>query len=388
MAMMPKTTRRILAVLAVLSVLAGAFILRGRKGMVDFQVNYQAAQRLRAGETLYRQEDGHYQFKYPPFSALLYVPVSFLPADPAKAVWFILVLSCSILVFYLSLVLVRPTGRSVWVLSLFTSLMLAKFFLREIQLGQINALITSLLLVMLALLAKNEESPASAARDGLAGAVWGISWALKPYTAIFLPYWILKGKWKTLLAGVIAGALAFMGPALYYGLEGNLVVHREWIHSLSRSTPLLLTTQDNISLIALFMKWTGRPAVSRVLYLSSIALLALLAAYLIARGRKKSRAMVLEAALLLVYIPLVSPLGWDYTLLSSALAVMVILSQFANFPPSARVLFVFNAIIMGLSLYDLMGRSLYAKFMAMSIPTLNALVLVGYLAWLRMEGRA
>ena len=296
MAMMPKTTRLILAAMAILSVLAGAFILRGRKGMVDFQVNYQAAQRLRAGETLYRQEDGHYQFKYPPFSAFLYVPISFLPADPAKAVWFLLVLSSSILVFYLSLVLVRPPGRNRWVLCLFTFLILARFFLREIQLGQINALITSLLLFMFTFLAKNEERPASASRDVLAGAVWGLSSALKPYTAIFLPFWILKGKWKTLLAGVIAGTLAFLGPAIYFGLEGDLLVHREWIHSLSRSTPLLFTTQDNISLIALFMKWTGRPAVSRVLYFSSVALLALLATYLIGRGRKRPRAMVLEAA--------------------------------------------------------------------------------------------
>ena len=42
--------------------------------MRDFEVNFRAAERLRAGESLYQTSDGHYMFKYFPSSALLYVP--------------------------------------------------------------------------------------------------------------------------------------------------------------------------------------------------------------------------------------------------------------------------------------------------------------------------
>jgi hypothetical protein len=385
---MPRALKIFFAAIAIIVILAGAFILRGKKGMVDFQVNYQAAQRFRAGETLYRQEDGHYQFKYPPFSAFLYVPVSLLPPVPAKAAWFGLVLLSSFLAFYLSFVLVGPERKNRWAVGLFPPLILAKFYLREIELGQINALITCLLLGMVLWLAPGGERPAWTRREAPAGVIWGISSALKPYTAIFLPYWVLKGKWRILLTGVAVAGLAFLAPALYYGINGDVVVHKEWLASLSRSTPLLFTTQDNVSLIALFSKWTGHPALARIFTISSLALLAALMVLLIARGRKKPRAVVLEAACLMVLIPLVSPLGWDYTLLSSVLAFGLILDHFKHLPRWAKALFIINALVTALSLFDLMGRDLYAKFMALSIPTINALVLVAYLSWLRLKGRA
>jgi len=351
--------------------------------MVDFEVNYEAGRRIRTGESLYRGEDGHYQFKYPPFSALLYVPVSLLPPDAAKTAWFLVVLGSTVLVFQFAFALARPEGRQVLLIRIAPPLILAKCFLRELYLGQINALITALMLGMVLLLVRSRPSPR---REGAAGALWGVSTALKPYAAIFLPYWVLRGKWQTLGAGFAALALAFLGPSLYYGLSGNLLVHREWIGSLSRSTPTLLATQDNISLIAMFTKWTGRPGLSGTLYLLGVAALALGFLGLMARGRRVKDPMVLESGVLLAFIPLISPLGWDYTLLSSVLIIMLVLKRFGALSGPARVFLVVNFCVFGLSLFDLMGRGLYARFMALSIPTINALVFIGYAAWIRMKG--
>ena len=374
-----------LALLAVaIALCAGLFLLRGRRGMVDFEVNYEAGKRLRAGETLYRGEDGHYQFKYPPFSALLYVPVSFLPPDAAKSAWFLVVLGSTILVFHLSFTLARPGGRQAPLLRIVPPLILAKCFLRELSLGQINALITALMLGMVLALVGSGGRP-SPWREGAAGGLWGVSTALKPYAAIFLPYWVLRMKWRALGAGLAALALAFLGPALYFGFSGNLHVHREWVDSLSRSTMSLLDTQDNISLIAMFTKWTGRPGLSGSLYFLSVAALALGFLWLMARGRRVKDPMVLESGLLLALIPLVSPLGWDYTLLSSVLVIMLVLKHYEALPGPARVFLIVNFCVFGLSLYDLMGRELYAQFMALSIPTVNARVFIGYAAWLRAK---
>ena len=63
--------------------------------MRDFEVNYRAGERLRAGESLYRTSDGHYMFKYFPSSALLYVPFSLLPLPVAKVLWYGLTVVCS-----------------------------------------------------------------------------------------------------------------------------------------------------------------------------------------------------------------------------------------------------------------------------------------------------
>ena len=84
-----------------------------------------------------------------------------------------------------------------------------------------------------------------------------------------------------------------------------------------------------------------------------------------ARGRKVDDPMILESGLLLALIPLISPLGWDYTLLSSVLVVMLVLKHFDAFPGPRRVLLVVNFGVFGLSLFDLMGRDLYAGFMAL-----------------------
>ena len=369
---------------AAIALCAGLFILRGRLGMVDFEVNCEAGKRLRAGETLYRGEDGHYQFKYPPFSALLYVPVSFLRPAAAKTAWFLVVLGSTILVFHLSFILARPEARQAPLLRIIPPLILAKCFLRELSLGQINALITALMLGMVLIVVRSGGRP-PAWRGGAAGGLWGVSTALKPYAAIFLPYWVLRGKWRALGAGFTALALAFLGPAIYYGFSGNLLVHREWVNSLSRSTPSLFDTQDNISLIAMFTKWTGRPGLSGTLYFLGVAALALGFLGLMARSRKVKDPMVLESGLLLALIPLVSPLGWDYTLLSSVLVIMLVLKNYVALPGPGRVFLIVNFCVFGLSLYDLMGRELYAQFMALSIPTVNALVFIGYAAWLRAK---
>ncbi len=382
---MGKSRLPLALLVAAVALCAGLFIFRGRRGMVDFEVNYEAGRRIRAGETLYRAEDGHFQFKYPPFSALLYVPVSLLPLGAAKTVWFLIVLGSTILVFHLAFVLARPEGRQVLLLRIVPPLILAKCFLRELSLGQINALITALMLGMIFLMVRGGSRP-SVGREAASGGLGGLSTALKPYAAIFLPYWVLRRKWRALGAGIAALALAFLGPALYFGPAGNLLVHKEWIATLSRSTPGLFGTQDNISLIALFTKWTGRPGLSGSLYLLSVGALALGFLGLMARGRKVERPMILESGMLLALIPLISPLGWDYTLLSSVLVVMLVLKHYDALPGPARVFLIANFCVFGLSLFDLMGRRLYAGFMALSIPTMNALVFAGYAAWIRMKG--
>lgn len=371
--------------LAVITLCTVIFVVRGRRGMVDFEVNYEAGNRIRAGEALYRGEDGHYQFKYPPFSALLYVPVSQLPLNAAKAVWFIVGLGSTLLVFQLSFMLARPEDRRGLLLRLVPPLILAKCFLRELSLGQINALITALMLGMVLMLARGGNRP-SFRREGASGALWGVSTALKPYSAIFLPYWVLRRKWPALGAGVVVLALAFLSPAFYFGFSGNLVVHREWVASLSRSTPSLFGTQDNISLIAMFTKWTGRPGLSGSLYLMSVAALALGFLWLMIRGRKVKDPMILESGLLLALIPLISPLGWDYTLLSSVLVIMLALKHYDALPGPARIFLIVNSCVFGLALFDLMGRRLYADYMALSIPTVNALIFAGYAAWIRLKG--
>ena len=360
------------------------FVFKVQEHMRDFEVNYTAGKRLLAGETLYQRGDGHYIFKYLPTAALFYLPLSLLPLWLAKAIWFYLVAFSLFSLVYISYQLIPEEEGKPKYLLIMTPLILAKFFLRELQLGQINAVVGMVLLFMAWLMSSEREEKLRQKEIG-AGALWGIAVALKPHSLIFLPYFIVKKKWRALWSGLGVLILSLFTTSFFYGFQRYLTVFKDWASQLSRTTPHLFTSQDNISIMALFMKWTGNRSLSMILGGVVIALLAFLVLAVILKGRGIHRAPVLECSLLLVLIPLVSPLGWDYTLLVSVPGVMLILQNFSHYPRFWRGALVVNFLIITFSLFDIMGRELYAKFMSWSVITVSFLILIGYLSFLRFK---
>jgi hypothetical protein len=376
----------VLLLLFIVALSGIVFHLKLRDELVDFEVGFAAAQRLKLGETLYRASDGHYQFKYLPVSAFFYLPLTLLPLAAAKALWFGTSLLASGLIFALSASLIRLEGSSLRVSVILTALISGRYFLRELELGQINALVTLVLMLMIWQLTQDDRLvQRKAFVPGLCG---GLATAIKPYAVVFFAYLGLKKKWPSLTAGLILIGLALLAPSLFYGWRGNFEVLREWYFSLSASTPTLFSSQDNVSLIGLLTKWTRMDGVSRSLYLCSLTGLGGFFVYLVQRGRTVVRSTVLEGFLLLALIPLISPLGWDYTFLASAPAIMLILANFDKFRPVSKVFLCLNFAVIALSLHDVLGRSLYARFMSWSIITINFLILLGYLAFLRVRGHA
>ena len=360
------------------------FIFKVREEMVDFEVNFQAAQRLQLGETLYRLADEHYQFKYMPISSFIYLPLTLLPLDLAKAFWFFFIISSSVCLVVLSNKLVDPKSNSYGLLSLLPSLVLAKFFLREIQLGQINSIVTLILIAMTWMLAEDNNKN-RIRNETLSGLSWGLAIALKPYALIFFPYFLLKKKWRSLAYACGLLAVAFLVPSSYYGIKGNITVHQEWISTFFKSTPTFLTTQDNVSIFAFFSKWISHQNLSLLFTGLTLSLLALLILFLIFKGKSLHRAPVLECSVLLICIPLVSPLGWDYTFLMSLLGITIVLRQFQSYTFFWKIILIVNLCIISLSLYDLMGRETYSLFMSWSVLTVNFLFLIGYLSFLRIK---
>jgi hypothetical protein len=376
--------KKLLLILFAFVIFLSLFLLKVQEHMIDFEVNYKAGKRLGGGESLYQVEDGHFMFKYLPSSALLYLPLSFLPLNVAKAFWYFIVAFCLCSLVYVSAKIIALEERKSVYLLIFPPLILARYFLRELHLGQINALVTMILLFMIwFLIYKKNTMPSK--KDVYAGLLWGLATALKPYALIFLPYFLLKKKWKSLLSGAGFLFLALLIPAAFYGFRGNIIILKEWISTLSRSAPALLASQDNISIIAFFMKWTENQNLSFLLSGLVMVLLAFLVLAVILIGRKIDRSPVLECSILLILIPLISPLGWDYTLLMSVLGVTIIIRNFSGYSKFWRGFLVFNFFIITFSLYDIMGRDLYAGFMSWSVITINFLILIGFLMHLRFR---
>jgi hypothetical protein len=363
--------------LAIMAAYAG----RIRGGMVDFEVNYRAGQRLAAGETLYQRADGHFMFKYLPVSALIYLPLTYLPLEAAKATWFIAMLLAVAWSFALVRELVpRPHRRYVFVIS---GIVLAKYFLHELRLGQINVLLMTV--VLLATRALSQEPGRRA--EWTAGSLAGLATAMKPNAALLLPYLLVRRLWRGAAAGACVLGVALVIPAIFYGVAGNIDVLRQWAVTLSESTPALLTNADNVSVLAFFAKWLGDPTRAVICSVVILAMLALVMLAVILRGGHDRRAIVLECAMLLTLVPLVSPLGWDYTFLASLLAVALIVNAWDAFGRVAQTALFVNFAVIAFSVYDLMGRRAYGTFMRWSVTTVNFIIAVIALAHLRFRGR-
>ncbi|MEW6455648.1 MAG: glycosyltransferase family 87 protein [Acidobacteriota bacterium] len=355
------------------------YFLKVKKEMVDFSVYYKAGERIINGESLYRIEDGHYQFKYPPFFAFLFSFISFFPLNIAKLIWFYLEIIASILIFYFSIKLInRDDARNLMVIFL-SFLILAKFYGHEINLGQVNSVMNFFLILMVYFFVLK--------KDFLSGLFLSISVIIKPYYSIFLIYFFFKRKIKLVLSSLIFTTIFFFIPTIFYGLKGNFLEVEKWIKNLSVSTPSLISSQDNVSLMAFFTKNVTKGKDVLIFYFIFLILFFFLLIYLHSIGEINvlKNQEILESSMILIMIPLISPLGWDYTLISSTLGVVILVKYFNRFETAHKFILVLNFALIGGTLYDLMGRKLYSEFMNYSVLTINFLIIIFYLSLLRLK---
>ena len=75
--------------------------------------------------------------------------------------------------------------------------------------------------------------------------------------------------------------------------------------------------------------------------------------------------------------------NWLGDALMALPAIMLLVGHRSAFPTAARVVLMANLAMIALVLYDTLGRQAYAAFMQYSITTLNFIIVVVALAYLR-----
>jgi hypothetical protein len=344
--------------------------------MPDFQVYWKAGSRAATAQPLYRESDADYQFKYFPAFAVLAIPIAAIPLQVAKAIWF----SAAVVAFVM---LLRFSPRALpevrlatgW-LVLVAIVALGKYYARDLVLGQINVFFT--LVVTSAILSMG------AGREALAGVLVALAVVIKPYALILLP-WILARRKRSSMIAVVAGlATALVLPAVIYGVGGTIALYKGWWTTVSTTTADATTLPDNISVAAMYVKWLGPGAPAWPAAVTSAALL--LAAVLVFRARGGvTRPDGLEAALLLTLTPLLSPQGWDYVVVVSTLAVMYLANYFDRLSRVLQPLVVLSLAMIGLTLFDLLGRTLLHTLLGLSVITVAFFVVVAGLVELRLS---
>jgi len=372
-------TRVLLAVLALVS-LAAVFSTRGSQWMPDFEGYRIAGARAIAAAPLYREEDGHYQFKYLPAFALLASPIALLPDLAAKAAWFAVSAVLMVVLLGLSLRALPEIRRPQWLLIFLTFLAMAKFYAHELLLGQVNLLFA--VVVVLAIVSMR------GGREAAAGLLLALSVVVKPYGVLFMP-WLATRRTRVAAVTMVAGlAVLLLLPAVRYGWSGNLDLLAGWWHTVTSTTAPNLGNPDNVSLQSMFTRWLGPDSPARTLAaMVSVVLLALAAIVMAGRGALKVPD-TLEGSLLLLMIPLLSPQGWDYVLLISTPAVMLLINYLDSLPRGLRVMTAVSIAVIGLAIYDVIGRDAYRAFMRLSFITILAIIQIAALVTLRFRRAA
>jgi hypothetical protein len=352
-----------------------------KKDMTDFGVCYKGGKRILKGEALYRVSDGHLQYKYSPVSAMFFSVFALLPFELAKFIWYL----SELIFLFLSLIIsydILPSKQKKKGLVLILSfLVLLKFVGREIELGQVNIFIFFLLIMMLKALYKKN--------DIKGGLFLGFSLIFKPYGLVFLPYFILKKRFKLIASGLGTVIMGFILPVIFYGLKGNIDILKAWQKTLSQSTPGLLDHYDNASILAFFLKIV--PDESRelafILIICSVLLVAFSFLWMMILGKRETlkKPEVLEYSFLFVLIPLFSPLAWPYNYLYSILTIVFLINYIDKFPKVLRYVLIANFIIIGGSLREVLGKAGFRFYTGNSLVVISYLIVLFHLFYLRVK---
>lgn len=352
-----------------------------KKDMTDFGVCYQGGERIIKSETLYRVSDGHLQYKYSPASAAFFSLFTVFPYEVAKYIWYLSELVFLFLSLFISYDILPSKQKKKGLVLIFSFLVLVKFFGREIELGQVNIFIFFLLIMMVkALLHK---------KDVKGGLFLGFSLIFKPYGLVFLPYFILKKRFKLIASSLGTILIGLILPAIYYGLKGNIAVLTSWQKTLSQSTPGLIDHYDNASIFAFFLKIV--PDESRgmafIFIICSGLLIAFSFLWMMILGKKENmnKPEVLEYSFLFVLIPLFSPLAWYYNYLYSILTIVFLINYADKFPKVLKYVLIANLIIIGGSLREVLGKDVFRFYTGYSLVVISYLIVLFHLFYLRVR---
>jgi alpha-1,2-mannosyltransferase len=351
------------------------FTFKASRKMPDFDVYWRAGGRAARAEPLYRATDGEYQFKYLPASAMLTIPIAALPLPVARGVWFGGSLAALIAVLRLSMRTLPERCKPVGMLLAAAVVGLGQYYARELFLGQINVLLV--LVVIGAMLALK------AGREARAGWLVALAVMVKPYALILVP-WLVARRRTPSVVTVIAGiAVAFVLPAMIYGLAGSLALHVDWWTSINATTAGVVTHPENVSLEAMYLRWFGATTTAQAFaVVTGVGLLGLAGAVFVRRS-SVPQPDALEAGLLIALTPLLSPQGWNYVLVVCTPAVIFLANYVGRLDRALQIMAAISIAAIGLTLFDLVGRTVHSAMIRIGVVPMGVITLILLLGVLR-----
>jgi hypothetical protein len=246
------------AVIVVLGVVVSVFLDRAnRPDFSDFSVYWVAGGKAAQHQTVYDVQ-GHYQFKYSPFVALLWsAPVALLPGSKYQWRWLHYAVSgCGwyVLWFLLARALEPRRALGLW---LCLVIVFSVGVRDELKLGQAN--LWPFLLVLPAwFVGRRAREQTGFDWQGLAiGAAWGVAVQWKLYALVLAPLWLLRRRPQVFVGALLVTLFTLVGvQSLVHGWPFAMAENARWLQSLTASSEELLISQYNVSLLGILGKWS------------------------------------------------------------------------------------------------------------------------------------
>lgn len=206
----------------------------------DARAYYLAAERLRDGAALYpaMNADAHEVFRYAPWFAAAFLPLTLLPIDVATHAWSLGMLGCAALAV---LPILRLRSRAAVVVAALLGATLAE----TAMFGNTHPLVV-------ALLSWTIVRPS---------APWwlAVATSIKLVPIMFIAPWVGKRRWRDSIVAVIVSLLLF-APLIAFDLSGYVTSPGSGLMSLYAASPSLWITAAITALISLaWLSLRGSP---------------------------------------------------------------------------------------------------------------------------------
>ena len=149
-----------------------------------------------------------------------------------------------------------------------------------------------------------------------------------------------------------------------------------------------LLLPENVSVATMWAKWLGPGPFASLMAATTVVIALLAVGWAVWRRSRVHTPAYLEFGLLLLLVPLISPQGWDYVLLVATPAVVCLVDRFSDMTAPWRAATAVAVGFMSFTIFDLLGRVLYSRLMAVNIVSIAALALFVSLTHLRNRALA
>ncbi len=322
----------LLIIIGLLFCLAAIYLLNIRiryleYSSVDLQQDYYAARHLVNHESIY--SDTEYINNHPPITALLMVPLSFLPYKDAAIIWTLLSIILYILSGWLVLRELNIHLPREYLLILIGFGLCWHPFLMNIGLGQWSIIIG--LCIVLCWICLHHD------RNILAGIILGLACLIKFYPGLLLVYLLLMKRWKALLATIL---VVILGTILIAMIIGPKEVIYYFTTVVPFDTKEYTASPENYSILGTLGKFFVGGYLIEPIFVSPIPInmlaiifdfgvLAILVRNMCSLPIDKDSNDI-KFALTLIAMLFISPLFWQHNLTIMTIPIFILLMSIVN----------------------------------------------------------